>query len=299
MNENWEMIQQLVNQIEDDLAEDVNVLSLSKASGLSPWHFQRLFKSLIGDSLGNYIRGRRLTKAAQLLLDTRLGILDIAVEVGFGSHEAFSRSFKSVFQQSPKVFRDKRPQVRLNKKPLLTESLFDHLTQDIQLEPMILNRPVQTLVGFETQIPSPFVSDASYCHQIYESWMQLIQRQAEIPHRIETIYYGLTISPSGNFTELELGFLAGAPVTQLETVPDGMVSYPLPEQQIAVFEVSDVAADTVNKTIDYIYGFWLPNSSYTRGFGDDYEYFEDITTMEDFGRKSKYIIPVVPKSPSN
>ncbi len=296
MNKNLETIQKLVNYIEENLAEEVNVLALAKSSEMSPWHFQRLFKSWVGDSLGNYIRGRRLTRSAQLLLESKLSILDIAVEVGFGSHEAFTRSFKSYFQESPKSFRKTRPEVRLNEKPLLTEALFDHLRQDIQLEPEIIHRPKQILIGFDTQIPSPFGTDDSYCHMLFQSWMKLLAQQEKVAHRIQHTYYGLTISPSGNFTEPELRYMAGIPVTKLESLPEGMSSYELPEQQIALFHVFDVEADTVGKTIDYVYGYWLPNSKYTRGVGDDYEYFENITTLEDFGKESKYVIPVVPKS---
>ncbi|MFV2061742.1 MAG: helix-turn-helix domain-containing protein [Gammaproteobacteria bacterium] len=295
MQQNLQLIQDLVSQIEDNLSNEINIVKLAKSFDLSPWHFQRLFKSLVGDSLGSYTRGRRLTKAAQLLLNSDRGIIDIAFEVGFNSHEAFSRSFKSHFNVSPKTFRKNKPAVRLNDKPILTEELFHHLAQDINREPMIKTINEHTIIGFDTTIPSPFISNEAYCDLLYSSWMKLLERQNEIPNRIPETYYGLSISQSGHFIEDTVDYIAGMPVTALTHVPDAMVSHSFPEQLVAMFKIATVDTDTVTKTIDYIYGYWLPNSNYNRGNGNDYELFEDVTDFEDPNLSSKYVIPIEAK----
>ena len=294
MQTHIEMIQRLVNQIEENLTDDIQIPQLADTFNISPWHFQRLFKSLIGDTLGGYIRGRRLTRAANLLLNSSFGIIDIAFEVGFNSHEAFTRSFKTYFKHSPKEFRLKKPQVLLNEKPLLTDALLNHLTQGMVLEPTIIQRPAQIIVGFDTTIPSPFISDEKYCDRLYNSWKSLLDRQDEITHRLDNTLLGLTISPSGNFTEDMLNFIAGAPTSSAESLPEGMVSHQLEAQKIAVFDIEVVDNDTVSKTMDYIYGYWLPNTPYTRGHGDDYELFENLSLFEA-PKHSKYVIPIVPK----
>jgi len=46
------------------------------------------------------------------------------------------------------------------------------------------------------------------------------------------------------------------------------------------------------KTIDYIYGYWLPNSTYTRGPGDDGEWFEDVVSFEDPALRSQYVLSI-------
>ncbi|MDQ7057591.1 MAG: AraC family transcriptional regulator [Ghiorsea sp.] len=294
MQTHIEMIQNLVNQIEENLAENIHIPKLANNFDISPWHFQRLFKSLIGDTLGSYVRGRRLTKAAQLLHQSQLGIIDIAFEVGFNSHEAFTRSFKTYFNHSPKDFRLEKPQVLLNEKPLLTDVLLQHLTQGMLLEPTIVQRPAQTIVGFGTTIPSPFLSDEKYCDRLFNSWKSLLDRQNEISNRLDETLLGITISPSGNFTEDMLDFIAGAPTSSAEPLPEGMVIHHLPAQDIAVFNIAVVDNDTVSKTMDYIYGYWLPNAPYTRGHGDDYELFENLSLLE-IPKFSKYVIPIVPK----
>lgn len=293
--ENQALIQNLVNQIEADLAGDIDIVSLAADSHLSPWHFQRLFKSWVGDTLGGYVRGRRLTRAAELLLTTGLGIIDIAFEVGFQSHEAFTRSFKAYFQLSPKRFRQQRPAVRLQDKPLLSAELMQHLAEEVQREPHIFMRPALDVVGLTCQIPSPFTHPESHCETMQPTWMQLLARQQEIPQRLHDTYLGMSISASGQFSEDQLTFLAGIPVQQLTQVPTGMLHFHFPAQLVASFEVATVDTDTVSKTMDYVYGYWLPNSAYQRGQGHDYEYFVGVDGFSSPDLTSQYVLPLQPK----
>jgi len=289
-------IQGLVDDVEENLSDEINIVNLAYTFNVSPWHFQRLFKALVGDTLGGYIRGRRLTEAAHLLQSTNLGIIDIAFGVGFRSHEAFTRAFKEYFGQSPKDFRKNKPDVVLNEKPLLTMELVKHLEKEIQHVPVIKTTPALTVIGLETPIPSPFISEDAYCESLYPSWLKLLKRQGEIPDRLPTKFYGITASPSGNFTENTLNFIAGVPVASDKNVPSGMVAWNFPQQLVATFKVASIEKETVLKTIDYIYGYWLPNSFYTRGSGSDYELFEETNGFIDPEIGSEYVIPILRRS---
>lgn len=293
MNINHEHIQGLVDKIETNLADEVNVLGLADSFHMSPWHFQRTFKSLIGDTLGSYIRGRRLSRAAQLLLETDMGIIDIAFHVGFHSHEAFSRSFKACFNHSPKSFRQAQPAVLLKEKPLLSQDLFGHLLKGMNQEAEIIDLPEHHMAGFSAAIPSPFISNEDYCDTLYEPWMKLLQHEKSLLDRIDGQYAGLMISESGNFTEATLSYLAGASVSKVNDVPDDMLVYTFPAQKVAMFEVFAGTENNLARTIDYIYGYWLPNSKFTRGNGNDYELFENVTSFEEPNLKSKYVLPVI------
>jgi AraC family transcriptional regulator len=287
-------MQGLVDSVEDNLSDEINIVQLAHSFNVSPWHFQRLFKALAGDTLGGYIRGRRLTEAARLLVSGDLSIIDIAFEVGFSSHEAFTRAFKVYFGQSPKEFRNNRPAVVLNEKPLLSMDLVRHLEHEINHEPMITTTPTQTITGLETQIPSPFVTNDGYCETLAPTWMSLFERQGEIGERSAAAYYGVSVSESGDFTEDSLRFIAGVPVGPISRLPTGMVVYTFPEQLVAMFEVASVDKATVLKTINYVYGYWLPNSPYTRGGGSDYELFKESNGITDL-TSSKYVIPITPE----
>jgi AraC family transcriptional regulator len=292
MQDNLAMIQKLVDEIEDNLAENVNIINLAASFNISPWHFQRVFKSLIGDTLGGYVRGRRLTRAAQLIRTSNFGLLDIALEVGFTSHEAFTRSFKSYFKVTPKVFKKEQPVVTLNRKPILTTDLFVHLTKYMTQTPTILAREAHTVVGAPTQVPNPFLADKQACELMFPIWMELFESQVDISNRIPNKHYSLSISPSGEYTELNVDYLAAVPVTSLDIVPKGFRSYTIPKQLVAIFDITILEADTIERTIDYIYGYWLPNSPYTRANGEDYESFDNLSLHGEPITKSQYILPI-------
>ncbi|NJM40401.1 MAG: helix-turn-helix domain-containing protein [Anaerolineae bacterium] len=63
----------------------------------------------LGESLGSYIRHRRLVKARQALVATRKPILDIALDHAFDSQEAFTRAFQRVFGLPPGLYRRTQP----------------------------------------------------------------------------------------------------------------------------------------------------------------------------------------------
>jgi AraC family transcriptional regulator len=170
--------------------------------------------------------------------------------------------------------------------------LLKHLTKDIDLQPQIIFREEINLVGLKIDITSPFSSKSSYCDDLYPTWMELLRRQSEISNKITDTFYGLTVSPSGDFTEKVVNYIAAIPVKKMTEAPKGMVYMSLPEQMVAVFDISTVESDTVNKTIDYIYGYWLPNSGYERGVGNDYELFENTTYFTNPELTSRYIIPL-------
>ena len=293
MNKHIRLIKDLVNQIEDNVSYDVNIKNLSQLYSLSPWHFQRLFKSVVGSSLGQYTRGRRLSIAANMLLETDLSILDIAVNVGFSTHESFTRSFKDYFNYTPKDFRLHKPKVIINKKPILNEDLLEHITTGISLEPKIIELPEQFVVGMETKIPSPFVERNKICEYVATFWYSLFEQEKMIKHKISHTYYALSISKSGDFTEDELTYIAGVPVTKVETIPTQMKVYRIPKQKVAVFDIkTNIDAETAQKTVDYIYGYWIPTSKYNRGKGADYELFENVVDFTTGEFSTKYVVPI-------
>ena len=80
--------------------------TLAKVANFSPFHFHRLFTAWFGETLGEYVRRRRLELAAQrLVAQPRVPILQVALAVGFGSTEASARAFKTRFGSSPSAWR--------------------------------------------------------------------------------------------------------------------------------------------------------------------------------------------------
>lgn len=84
-----------------------SLTELAAEAGQSSSHFQRAFSRLVGESPKQYTRRLSLECGAVLLLTTEQSVLDIALEVGFDSHEGFTRAFAAHFGTPPREFRDR------------------------------------------------------------------------------------------------------------------------------------------------------------------------------------------------
>jgi len=93
--------------IENRDDDSLTLRSIAKGSGYSEFHMTRKFRELTGVTLRDYLRGRRLAFALIDVRDTEKSILDIAVDYGFSSHEAFCRSFKATYGIPPSTYRAK------------------------------------------------------------------------------------------------------------------------------------------------------------------------------------------------
>ncbi|WP_414717700.1 helix-turn-helix transcriptional regulator [Sulfitobacter sp. UBA1132] len=73
---------------------EISLTGVARACGLSKFHLVRAFGTYAGRSVMRYVRARRLSEAAKRLTIESSGILDVALEAGYNSHEAFTRAFK-------------------------------------------------------------------------------------------------------------------------------------------------------------------------------------------------------------
>jgi AraC family transcriptional regulator len=96
----------ILGYIEDNLDTDLNIDTLCAHVQISKYHFHRQCSAFFGVSIITLVRLLRFKRAAyQLAFRKDQRIIDIALASGFESHEAFSRSFKKYFKQSPSAFR--------------------------------------------------------------------------------------------------------------------------------------------------------------------------------------------------
>jgi AraC family transcriptional regulator len=99
----------VLEAIDQRLDQPLDLASLAAEAHFSPYHFHRVFAAWMGETLGDYLRRRRVEQAAsRLAAQPRLSVLQAALAVGFGSGEAFTRAFKARFGCAPSVWRSQR-----------------------------------------------------------------------------------------------------------------------------------------------------------------------------------------------
>jgi AraC family transcriptional regulator len=91
--------------IQQHLDEDLSLDRLARLAHFSPYHFHRVFKGLVGEGISEYVRRLRLESAAVALKTSERSIIQVALDAGYGTHEAFTRAFRQLFGVSPTQFR--------------------------------------------------------------------------------------------------------------------------------------------------------------------------------------------------
>jgi AraC family transcriptional regulator len=142
-----------VDAVEDELAADpsasVEVAALARRLGTTEHHLRRMFSSLAGMPLSEYVRRRRMSLAAADLVAGDDDLLTIAVRYGYGSTEAFGRAFRAVHGAAP-------GDARRDGGPLRTQPrLRFHLTVQggSPMDTRITDLPALRLVGHAARVP--------------------------------------------------------------------------------------------------------------------------------------------------
>ena len=97
-----------IDYINANLKNTIDLEALARVSHISKFHFHRIFRTHIGESVRSYVSRIRLEKAAQQLQTTSMSLARIAPKVGYGSQQSLSKAFKKHFGMAPSRFREMR-----------------------------------------------------------------------------------------------------------------------------------------------------------------------------------------------
>ena len=105
-------IRHVLRFVQEHLDEPLDPARLAGVAKLSVFYFHRIFRGLVGESLGEHVRRLRLERAAGDLRRTDLSVLEIALRAGYEAHEPFTRAFRGRFGIPPSAYR------KLDEEPL-------------------------------------------------------------------------------------------------------------------------------------------------------------------------------------
>ncbi|HET9956930.1 MAG TPA: AraC family transcriptional regulator [Polyangiaceae bacterium] len=267
-----ERIQHGVDYIEARLHDDLEIARIAKEAGLSQWHFQRIFKSLTGETLKTYIRSRRFAKALELLSSTQLRVLDIALLSGFESQEAFARAFKKAFGMTAQDYRKLGKRNVFVKKPQFDADYLTHIHHNVSLEPEVRFQKQMNLVGMRTQFFGTDSEKNNIGARLPPLWKAFLDRLPEIDGRVPGVCYGVVRQEQHDSDRLE--YHAAVEVTEAAHPPKGMVSFQVPAASYARFEHRG-PAQQIDHTVSYAYSTWLAQSEkgYRHTGGPDLEIY--------------------------
>ncbi|MFZ5352979.1 MAG: AraC family transcriptional regulator [Bacillota bacterium] len=253
MNYYYDSILKAADYIEKSLTSSIDLSDIIKNTGFSQFHFMRVFKAVVGYTISEYVRRRKMTEAAKLLMDTGMKIIDIAVLFGYNSQEAFSRAFKEVFNVPPNLFRKDGKALRNLEQLVLTKNLLKFKAEIEVIEPLIIEKDSFLLVGMEYR-----GNNSNY--EIPKLWNKFRSRISKINCRVNhNVTYGFEDTDE-NTNPGDLRYLAGIEVSNIDCIPDNMVIRKVEKSSYAVFPIKAIV-DSIPKSIRQIYTVYIPNQT--------------------------------------
>lgn len=132
--------------IQTHLDTPLSLSDLAEICSLSPFHFQRLFQEVVGETPKSYVQRLRLERAAYQLKIREDSVLAVALNHGYQHHETFSRAFKRWFGVTPQQYRASYGRA-LHRQPPPSKSL-NHLVTDYALSRISIQRLHPLTVAF-------------------------------------------------------------------------------------------------------------------------------------------------------
>ncbi|ARU94261.1 helix-turn-helix domain-containing protein [Tatumella citrea] len=105
MDRKQQLILTLTHWIDDNIHLPLKIEQVAERSGYSRWHLQRMFYQVMKQSLGKYIREKKLMRAAEDLRNSNETVMEISLRYGFESQQSFTRSFSGKYHLPPAAFR--------------------------------------------------------------------------------------------------------------------------------------------------------------------------------------------------
>lgn len=238
-----EGIQSAVDYIEENLTEELDIGDIAAKAYVSPFHFQRIFSVLCGMTVGDYIRCRRLTLAAQELSSSDIKVIDAAVKYGYDSPDSFARAFTKFHGISPSAAKERGASLKafapLRIKLTLEGGNF--------MEYRIVEKASFTVLG----VSRSFNSDTSY-REIPKFWQEHITSGG---NRKICGQFGICLDGDGK----NFDYLIADIYKPWEEVPEGCITRVIPEGTWAVFPCRGALPKALQDVNTQIWSEWLPN----------------------------------------
>jgi AraC family transcriptional regulator len=279
----YERIQKVIDTIESNLKDEISLKALASVACYSEFHFHRLFQMLNGEPVMEYIRKRRLTCAAEELVQSKRKIIEIAFDYQFNTHESFTRAFKRYYGVNPGEYRlsgkcTRQPYHKID----VLERMNNFNEWRVPMEPVILQMESFSVLGF--QLVTTIDANRNF-KEIPLFWKKFYSERLfeKIPYKKNG---NITLGLCGNFDSVTKRFTytIGYEIENVGNFSDDLIKITLPATLYARFTTPKVKhdefVDCIQEATRYIYGKWMPQS--------DYEYNSDSYDIEWYDERSNY-----------
>ncbi|HYG57292.1 MAG TPA: AraC family transcriptional regulator [Symbiobacteriaceae bacterium] len=273
--------------MEERLEGRLDIAEIARAAYVSPFHFQRMFGMVTGMTVAEYMRKRKLTKAAQELAAGSARVVDVALKYGYDTPESFAKAFRRIHGVAPSEARN--PGVSLKAFPRISFHL--SLRGDKDMDYRMIEKDAFTVVGTTRQVSC---CDGAQSSHIGQFWGQC--------HADGTVTRLGAIGPDGNLLGIILDMQPDqeaftymiASVGSLPPDAEGLTQRTIPAATWAIFTAVGPVPQAITSVFGRIFQEWLPATGYEVAEGPEMEvYLPGDVNAADY--RSEVWIPIARK----
>ncbi|MCR4927372.1 MAG: AraC family transcriptional regulator [Lachnospiraceae bacterium] len=236
-----EGFQASIDYIEQNLLNDLNVGDIAKKAALSSFYYQRIFGAMCGMTVGEYIRARRMTLAAQEISSSSEKVIDIALKYGYDSPDSFAKAFQRFHGINPTQAREPGTSLR-SFAPLHIKITMEGGNM---LDYRIVEKAPFTVVGLKRR----FDSETSYM-EVPKFWGEWAKDMKGLKGM-----FGICSDMDGKLFDYWIADL----YLPWEDIPEGLSTFQIPGGLWAIFKCEGPLPGSLQKVNTQIWTEWLPS----------------------------------------
>lgn len=252
-------LQKALDYMEENLLEDITIESIANQANASVFHFQRTFTILTDTSVGEYLRRRRLTLAAQELMSTDCKVIDLSYKYGYETPEAFSKAFRRQHGVTPSDARKHMGKLTYYNRLIIqvnlkgAEPMKYNIVERESFQVIGMNREF-SIVNNQNQTGIPKMWDEFNANGTSDLLFDLNNKETKT-------VLGVCVSNNSENTNQSIDYWIA---TEYEgnDIPEGFQSLEIPASTWVMFEVIGPMPDAMQKAWKQIFTEWFPNSGY-------------------------------------
>ena len=254
-----DLIKSIIQCVDEMPNALLTVNNISIKIGYSRWQLQRTFSAVLNMSLSDYIRLYKLSNCEKQLIETSASIISIAIEHGFTSQSAFSRSFKNEFKISPHQYRQRHKQQSTSVKlPIFNFEYESEWNKSMIVT--VEKKPEFKVYGVSGQFNPLGSANTNNFEVIPKIWEAFCEFECEHDAiKMGVIYDSDNLALDSD----EMCYLAGATAVIESSVKSNhtLITKIIAEGIFAKVPHIGVIKE-LGVTMDNFYGSWLPSSKY-------------------------------------
>jgi len=262
-----EAMNKALEYLEANITEKLDIEKVAKIALSSTFHFQRMYHTITGVTIAEYVRRRRLTLAAQDIIAGEK-IINVAYKYGYETPEAFTKAFGKMHGMSPSAARE--PGVKLKAYPKL--SFHISIKGDKDMNYKIIDKESFVVVGKECRIS---MADGENFKQVPKFWNDCMEDGSckwISPKAGELGVLG--VCKDFDKDKDEFTYMIGVEEIK-ETLPQGYVSTTIPAATWAVFESVGALPEALHDLLRRIFAEWMPATGYQHACAPELEVYPE------------------------